>query len=86
LLIGDLKGKSPDSSNAKGSSQQPYREHEYLPDQGEHSMNGDSEEAEWKQQKPDERVEDESEQCQRPAQNKKHAPEQKREHGKLLYK
>ena len=47
-------------------------------------MNGNPDQPEWKQQKPHERIEDEREQRQRPAQNEQDAPEQEGEHEKLL--
>jgi hypothetical protein len=64
-------------------SQQPRRQHHQSPDQLQNSVHRNAHDAEGKQQQPDEGIEHQGKQSQRPAHHKKQAPQEKCEHDNL---
>ena len=57
--------------------------HNNGPQQGQCAVNSDAYNAEWQEEQPDERVGDESENSDRPAQYKQNAPQKKCDHETL---
>src|SRR5216683_5788045 len=66
---------------AKGGAQQAGGDRDYGPDQGQHSVDCDAYDAERQEQQPDDWVEHQREQGQRPEQHKQNAPEKEGGHG-----
>jgi hypothetical protein len=58
----------------------PERESNDGPKQFENAIDGDSHQPEWDQQNPDQRIKHQREECKRPAEEKKNAPEKELNH------
>jgi hypothetical protein len=63
------------------TSEQASRNHEDAAKKGENTVHRGSDDPEWEQEKPDNRVKEQRDQGQRPADHQQNAPEQKFEHG-----
>jgi hypothetical protein len=73
------------SSNAERSGQQAEGQGDGQEYDFEDAMDGDADDAEGKQDQPDEGIGDQGHKCERPAEDEEDAPEQECEHGDLLF-
>ncbi len=79
--------RSPDSGSADSTraAQSARRKRDDRGKEAQDALDGNPQEAERQQNEPYDRVEEEGEQRQRPAENEQYDPEQKRRHSSLLY-
>lgn len=66
--------------NARGASEDPGRQHDEGGEKGKNAGNGNANEPERQKKDPDDRIEDESQQCQWPTKDEKNQPKQKFRH------
>jgi len=78
--------KAARASDGSWSAKQPHRKQKERADQAQDTMDGDTEDAQGKSQKPNDRVNDQGQQRDGPTQNKQNAPQKERSHGNLAGK
>ena len=78
------QGGSPScASDDSRAPQEPHRQQEQGAQQSKNAVNGDTHNAEWKKQQPNERIDHQSQQRERPAQNEQDNPQKKSSHQSL---
>src|SRR6266850_3456523 len=71
------------ASDGSRAAQKPHRQQKQSAQQSKNAVNCDTHNAEWKKQQPNERIDHQRQQRERPAQNKQDNPEKKSSHESL---
>ena len=62
------------------SAEHSCGKHQHSSQEAQHAADGDTDEAKWEQENPDERIQEQRQQSQRPADHQQNAPEQEFRH------